>query len=260
MADEFITADEEKSGQVKFIFAGWCVCVLLILGILLYCKVGNLEKSLQEMILFAVALFPGSILLILTCKCIKIFHAIRTRKILEDKSEKIPVIVEWVTWERLARGFDIGYRVQVSYIYEGHVKVWTSQKYNVDPKSFLSLAGKKSNCTLLVKGHRKMLDRHLHAHNDTRTIKDYYRDPTRPRWVLTRTKRIFFMLVFVFPEIALISGGHSVLPRGYFSLSDKWCLCAFCLFCGAGILGAAYVAWCIMSIKKEKQIAERHWR
>ncbi|MBO4922154.1 MAG: hypothetical protein J5372_09595 [Lachnospiraceae bacterium] len=260
MANGFITADEENIWQFKFWFIGWCVSAFLVLGAYIYLRFGDSDPYWQELMLM-ILVITGVVFLILTIKSLKLFHAFRTRKILEKDGEEIPVIVEWIKWENITSVLAPGYWVQVSYIYEGKVKVWTSQRYNVDPKRFLSFSSKASNCKLLVKGHRKMLDRRVYAHYVQGFERDYYyNNQKRSMWILTKTNRVCYSTGLFFLLLVMIAGGKAVIPKGYFTLADKWCLCAFCMFCGAGILFLAFVVWCIKSIKKEQEIAEQHWK
>lgn len=260
MANEFITADEEDIWQFKFFFIGWCVCTFLILGACIYLRFVNSDFYWEETMLIILIISSG-VFLVLTIRNLILFHAFRTRKILEKDGEEIPVIVEWIKWEQIERGLAPGYRVHVSYVYEGKVKVWTSQRYNVDPKRFLSFSSKVSNCKLLVKGHRKMLDRRVFAHYVQNHVGDYYyKNQVRSKWIMTKTNRLCYSIALFFPLLLLIYCGYELIPRGYFSLTDKWCLCAFFMFCGAGILFFAFVIWVVLSIKKEQEIAEQHWR
>ena len=66
-----------------------------------------------------IMIISSGVFLVLTIRNLILFHAFRTRKILEKDGEEIPVIVEWIKWEQIGRGLAPGYRVHVSYVYEG---------------------------------------------------------------------------------------------------------------------------------------------
>ncbi len=260
---EFITANEEKIPRFKWYFILWCAGIFFYVGTILYIYLKPETDNPIQMLSSVLALVLAPVYIIFTYICFAIFHAFRNRRILEEKGKKVKAKIEYIRRYRGSRGYPpTTYNVLVSYREDGKIKVWTSQKYYVDPNCFLKFYGGKGNCTLLKYGHRIMLDRDIKRHSyDNGYL--FYRDVrfAHDRFILSKVNRRTLCGMAVFSDIYLILETKDILPKeGQTALLSTSQMGACALLIIGGLFLATAIIWSVISIIKERQRAEKHWR